>query len=335
MKPMHPTKFLGCNSWTLPFRILMQSAYEMTVQEYESFDDTNNVHMAETYLVKFAENGNTSDGKKADIAVANGLALLENFRAASDYFYYGDEMRNAYLSAYEGAYRADDEKLYQKAAALAVLYILYGGKEEYLEEAAACLREACIKCRDISGIEFIFENAKDSLRKAYAFEVLRQVSDKAKAVFTEDSVKESLSAAKEKYAEDNISAEIPVQQPPKPVAADTEGRIVSLNGLEKKGKITGKSGSVYEFEFKETDEKISKMIDNIIKRSKSMKAEKLAIDVSFVPVYSSSKLKAEQIRSRYRPPVKVTPQPEPVKTEDISNDANKLFTAQRYEEANS
>ena len=102
-------------------RILMQSAYEMTVQEYESFDDTNNVHMAETYLVKFAENGNTSDGKKADIAAANGLALLENFRAASDYFYYGDEMRNAYLSAYEGAYRADDEKLYQKAGEYAAL----------------------------------------------------------------------------------------------------------------------------------------------------------------------------------------------------------------------
>ena len=336
-------------------RILMQSAYEMTVQEYESFDDTNNVHMAETYLVKFAENGNTSDGKKADIAAANGLALLENFRAASDYFYYGDEMRNAYLSAYEGAYRADDEKLYQKAAALAVLYILYGGKEEYLEEAAACLREACIKCRDISGIEFIFENAKDSLRKAYAFETLRQVSDKAKAVFTDDSVKESLSAAKEKYAEDNISAEIlhlssmkaqrpaqkakgvfqaeiPVQQPPKPVAADTEGRIVSLNGFRETGQIIGKSGSVYEFEFNEVaDEKIVKMIRNVTK--KTMKAEKLSIDVSFVPEYSSSKLKAEKIKSKVKP-VKPAVQPsEPAKAEDISNDANKLFTAQRYDEA--
>ena len=335
-------------------RALMQSAYEMTLYEYETYGEKNNTQTAVSYLIKFADSDKTNDYKKAYIAAANGLAVLENFQAAAEYFYFSDEVRNGYLSAYEGAYRADNESLYQTAAALAVLYILYSKTEEYLEEAAACLREACVKCRDISGIEFIFENTKDSLRKAYACEVLRQVAEKAKAVFADNSVKESMSAVKEKYSADNISSEIlrlsskkaqipnqkakksaapaevqpvAVQPSPQPAAPDTEGKIVSLNGFRETGQITGTSGSVYEFEFKDVaDEKIVKMIRNVTK--KTMKAEKLSIDVSFVPEYSSSKLKAEKIKSRAKQPVKPVQQPN-----DIKNDANKLFTAQRYDEA--
>ena len=331
-------------------KTMLKSTYETVLNEYGNYgDDKGNAQITVANLVKLAESDRINDFKKAYVFAAYGAALLDNFRISSEYFYYGDELRKAYLSAYEGAYRDGEESSYQSAAALAVLYILYSPTEQYFEEAAACLRECCVKCRDISGIEFIFENAKDNLRKAYAYEALRQVAEKAKAVFDENSVRKSVEAAKEKYISDKVlsdilqmsakKSQIPAQKAArkeiKPVVAvqpeivfDTEGKIVSLNAFRETGQIIGQSGSAYEFDFKEVaDDKIDKLIKNIIK--KSPRAEKLSIDVSFTAEFSSSKLKATKIKAgvKVKSPVKA------VDTKLTVTDANRKFSEKKYEEA--
>ena len=331
-------------------KAFMKTAYEAALNEYERYDGVNrdNTKIASDNLIKLSESGRVTDYKKVYALAAYGSAMLEDFKAAAYYFYYGDEMRNAYLSAYEGAYRDDDGETFCEAAAFAALYILYGNTEENLEEAAACLRESCVKCKDISGIEFIFDNTKDMLRMAYAYEILKQVADKAKTVFEEDSVKKSLKAAKEKYNADKVlsfileisskksqipakraaeAAVMPVNTPavvPPAQVFDTEGKIVSLNAFRETGQIIGLSGAAYEFDFKDiADDKIDKMIKNITK--KSMKAEKLSIEVSFTSVYAASKLRAEKIKNNMK-----SKQPE---KSAGGNEGNKLFTAKRYEEA--
>ncbi len=334
---------------------VLKSTYEAVLNEYGKYDsDKGNTQITVANLIKLAESDRINDFRKAYIFAAYGAALLENFRISAEYFYYGDELRNAYLSAYEGAYRDGDENSYQFAAAFSVLYILYSETEKYLEEAAACLRECCVKCKDISGIEFIFENAKDNLRKAYAYEVLRQVAEKAKAAFDENSVKKSVSAVKEKYSSDKVLSDIlqmsakksqipaqkAVKKETKPVAAvqpemvfDTEGKIVSLNAFRETGQIIGNSGSAYEFDFKEiTDDKTDKLVKNIIK--KSPRAEKLSIDVSFTAEFSSSKLKATNIKGIVKAKFPAKPSVEVTADTKLTvTDANRKFSEKKYEEA--
>ena len=326
-------------------KVFIKTTYEAALNEYERYDGVNrdNAKTASENLISLSESAKVNDYKKMYVLAAAGAAMLENFKAAAEYFYYGDEMRNAYLSAYEGAYRDDDEEIFCEAAAFAALYILYGNTEEHLEEAAACLRESCVKCRDVSGIAFIFENTKDMLRKAYAYETLRQVADKAKMVFEENSVKKSLDSAKEKYSADKVlsfildisakKSQIPAKRAAKAAAPDpvppvrvfdTEGKIVSLNAFGEKGQIIGLSGAAYEFDFKDiADDKIDKMIRNITK--KSMRAEKLSIEVSFTAVYAASKLRAEKIKNNMK-----SKQSEKAIG---GNEGNKLFSAKKYEEA--
>ncbi len=319
---------------------ILQAVCQNVLTEYDKYE-RESMQAVVSELSSLVEDDNICDRKKAYIVAAMGAYLLEDFKRASEYFYYADDLRSAYLSAYEGAYRLDeDTNMYRMAAAFSSLYILYGEDESFLEEAATCLKEACIKCKDISGIEFIFQNTKDNKKMAYAFEALNSVCDKARAIFYADSVEDSVRAAKGKYASDEVSTVIieiskaksqlnvnAVKNTPavKNKVFDTEGKIVSLNGFNDVGQIVGESGTAYEFSFNDVaDETLMKNIRNITK--KSMKTSDFKpIAVTFASDEIGSKMRAEKVRINTKSKNGVTIQP--------AEDPNKLFSAKRYDEA--
>ena len=323
-------------------RNIIQAACQNVLTEYEKYE-REGMQAAVLNLSSLAESDGISNRKKVYIVAAMGSYLLEDFKRSSDYFYYGDDLRSAYLSAYEGAYRLDDDTgMYRKAAAFSALYILYGADDEHIEEAAACLKEACIKCRDISGIEFIFENTKDNKKMAYAFAALSSVCDKAKAEYYPDSVEDSVKSAKKKYTADEVSTVIIEMSKAKSqlkvgsgknTAAvknkvfDTEGKIVSLNGFNDVGQITGDSGTTYEFSFSDvSDETLMKNIRNITK--KSMKTSDFKpIAVTFASDEIGSKMRAEKVRINTKSKNGTGSAPQAVE------EPNKLFSAKKYDEA--
>ena len=321
---------------------ILQTACENVLTEYDKYE-REGMQKAASELSSLVEGDDISDRRKAYIVAAMGSYLLEDFRRASEYFYYGDDLRSAYLSAYEGAYRLDDDTgMYQAAAALSALYILYGADDEHIEEAASCLKEACIKCRDISAIEFIFENTKDNKKMAYAFAALNPVCDKAKTEFYSDSVEDSIRSVKEKYDSDGASSVIIEMSKAKSQLKfasgkntsavknkvfDTEGKIISLNGFNDVGQITGNSGTAYEFSFSDVaDETLMKNIRNITK--KSMKTSEFKpIAVTFESDEIGSKMRAEKVRINTKSKNGTFTVSQP------AEDPNKLFSAKKYDEA--
>ncbi|MDE6679374.1 MAG: hypothetical protein K2K02_10080, partial [Ruminococcus sp.] len=135
--------------------------------------------------------------------------LDKDFEEASKSFYYANDIRNAYCSAYFGAEKEDRTRLFSLASAFASIYIA-NGNNEYIDEALEVLKISSEKCRDITGIEYIVSNnSYDNDVKVELGDVCRYLGGKCGRVVTDISNLDScISVIKPGYTSATIIEDI-------------------------------------------------------------------------------------------------------------------------------
>ena len=78
---------------------ILQAVCQNVLTEYDKYE-RESMQAVVSELSSLVEDDNICDRKKAYIVAAMGAYLLEDFKRASEYFYYADDLRSAYLSAY-------------------------------------------------------------------------------------------------------------------------------------------------------------------------------------------------------------------------------------------
>ena len=246
-------------------RSILQSTIDSLLEAYKN-DNEQGMKLTASQLVQLSQSWKIEDGVAACRVAAAGLYIAGCYEAAIMMLYFGNLTREAYLTAFNASYRTNESVFYHRlAAALAVLYLLYNPSSDYYEEAATCLRESSLRCKDISGLVFLEENLEGELRLAYCYEVTKKIAEKLKiSVLPNQSPKELHALMKEKFDNSQILTVILKvsqekdahdQKPEESKSAvitdtvDSFGTITKLNFYEDKGQITGQSGKVYDFEF--------------------------------------------------------------------------------------
>lgn len=341
-------------------KALLEATANSLLSAYES-NNEENMHMTAVQISQLAQNWKIEDSCQATKTAAAAFYLAGDYQDAVNTLYFHDCIREAYLTAFNASYRTNEDVTYHRmAASLSVLYLLYSSSQEYYEEASACLRDTTIRCKDISGVEFFAENMKNDWQKTYCYEVLKRVCDKLHITFSDNQdVPELIALVKGKYnstgivscllklERDKIAQELKTSSPddvpdggikssPTGAMYDTLGEITKLNFFEDKGKITGLSGKVYDFEFNDIPDA------NFRKKIKSMagqSSKKFNIPVRFEVDTSYSKSVAINITAQpaiKRPvPASSAAVASPVVTSSAAviptyADPNQLFSAQKY-----
>ena len=310
-------------------------------------NDLDNMQIIAEELWQLVRKKNISDMHKAYQIAAAGVYLAGDYQKSIRILYYNHQLREAYLTAFNAAYRMNEEiKYHRQAASLAVLYLLNSPSQEHYEEAAACLRETSIRCKDISGVQYLSLHYQNDLQLAYCYEVIRRIADKAKvSLLPNQSIDEMIASLKEKYtgagivstlqqleedkaafltSADEETNEVTIQSDEDGNRYDTTGSITKLNSFEDKGKITGASGKVYEFEFSDIrDANFRQKVKTIAGQSK----KNVNLPVNFDVETRYSRSVAMNISSREKG-VSVGGT---VPTETTA--PNKLFTEKKYEAA--
>ena len=341
------------------FENLAQSDKQVFQEIFENFltaynednEDVLSFYAAE--MLKLSESPYIADYPKVNRLVATVCGLAADYDNAVRLLYYANNLREACITAFNAAYRLnEDVHFYSMAGAAAVMYISSQTDEQGIVETASCLREVSIKCKDVSGIVFLDEHCKNDIQTAYTYEVLKKICDKLKISFTDtEDVKDILSEAKSKYSgtyvydtviqleQDKMYYE--QQKKSKAAkaekAADTSGRITKLNFLRESGQITALSGNVYEFAFNDIPD--STFRQQILKGASRNK--EISLPVTFETGTRYKKAVAFNIKKK-----DIEAKPVSVKTDksDKSNkpyssnnpyetDPNKLFTNKQYEKA--
>ena len=299
-----------------------------------------------------AESTSVFDHKKTLRLAAGACYVANDYENSVMSFYYGSYYPEAYISAFNAAYRLnEDMHFYSLAGALSVLYLLSKQKEGSIVEAASCLKEVCIKCKDVSGVELLLQNRETIYHYDYVCEIIKKICEKLKISFSDD-MESNINKIKDKYAQSEIydliikleKARIEYEERlrnaetdnSKSEEIDTEGNITKLNFFEDKGKITGKSGNIYEFEFADIAESgFQREVKNTAGKGK----KDVLIPVSFEVDSTYKNPIAVKIQKRVtslvtQQPVQIK-QPRTQESESVnaSYDPNQLFTDQRYEEA--
>ena len=287
---------------------LLGSTIEILLKDYAATGAEDKLSVDAEQLAALARGDQISDKKLACQIAAAGFYLAGKYEQAVETLYFNDLIREAYLTAFTADFYAekDDLKFHRLAGGLAVLYLLYGASSAYYAEAAACLRETSFHCKDVSGVEFLEQNQKTELQKAYCYEVIKRVADKAKMVLPSDkTLHEMIVFLKEKYPNGAMAATIlkleqdkinyhkdqqvqtGITQGKDGALHDTLGNITKLNSFESKGIIVGFSGNQYEFEFSSIKDKaFQKKIRSMAGNSGG---KKLSIPVKFSVEISYSK----------------------------------------------
>ena len=252
---------------------IIESTCSLLLNNYHE-DNQESLKADSENLKVLSEKKIVSEYGKVSKVAACGLYLAENYDMSVKTFYNSDNLREAYLAAFNAAYRLNEDlEQYKFAAALSALYMISDNSDAHIEEAALCLRESSIKCKDISGVGFAIENCNDNLLIiAYCYEILRKICDKLRVnTSSVKTIGDIFSLVKEKYDSSAVFDTIIVMQKEKseyedyrknlpedvvvtvggnsPKEFDTEGKITKLDFFEDKGVITGNSGELYNFIF--------------------------------------------------------------------------------------
>ena len=330
---------------------LFKSSFDSFLANYQNDNEDAAVNDANN-LLKLAESTSVFDHKKTLRLAAGACYVANDYENSVMSFYYGSYYPEAYISAFNAAYRLnEDMHFYSLAGALSVLYLLSKQKEGSIVEAASCLKEVCIKCKDVSGVELLLQNRETIYHYDYVCEIIKKICEKLKISFSDD-MESNINKIKDKYAQSEIydliikleKARIEYEERlrnaetdnSKSEEIDTEGNITKLNFFEDKGKITGKSGNIYEFEFADIAESgFQREVKNTAGKGK----KDVLIPVSFEVDSTYKNPIAVKIQKRVtslvtQQPVQIK-QPRTQESESVnaSYDPNQLFTDQRYEEA--
>ncbi len=267
--------------------------------------------------------------------------LDKDFEEASKSFYYANDIRNAYCSAYFGAEKEDRTRLFSLAGAFASIYIA-NGNNEYIDEALEVLKISSEKCRDITGIEYIVSNnSYDNDVKVALGDVCRYLGGKCGRVVTDISNLDScISVIKPGYTSTTIIEDIKhyineeihnneiseqAEISSSNVAVPKEwykGKITSYKFFEENGKIEDSDGETYIYELNDiTDISLKNQIKKMTSRNVNP-----PIEVEFKITRRMGKNYASSVKRGSRPVTVTTPAPAKL-------DANSLYTRGKHTEA--
>lgn len=260
---------------------------------------------------------------KANIFHAYISCLAEDCIKAAEDFYFGDDVRKAYLCAYSMARKEGTKELYTAAGTFAVIYILNNLKNEYFSEALLVAEKCCEMSLDASGLYILAEKPelKDdivSLAKRicqhknifYSNDITLLESLKAVCTNSEigERVKDYIDETREQDEQEDVTDKNGM----------IDGQIIKYNILESKGIIESKDKKRYNFSLKSiTDVSLKKQLEKI-KSSKEISEEK-----SIVVKFTSSKFGSEIIAENVKRGTGVV---------FSIDDLNKLFYEKKYEE---
>ena len=266
------------------------------------------------------------------------MCILNNeYEYASLSFAYAEDIRSAYLSAYTGAEQTNDNGLYVFAGAYSALY-LCGNEEKYIREAADILMRSSEKYRDISGLKYVAANMtmlnKDVLSASVGYLARKcgnssiDSSDAAAAIiilepfYNKNSIIDEIKEYNKEFKIIKMENSV------------TEGRIISYDYFEKKGRISDKDNKIFDYELADiTDNEITKYLKKI-----TSKKDFSEIEVRFTASRKMGRDAAVSIE-RLNKTVSIAPAVQPqvqlvkstvsLKTED----ANYLYSQGEYEKA--
>ncbi len=207
---------------------------------------------------------------QVNLYYANMAFAAEEYDTASESFFYGNDTRQAYCTAYHGAlvFAEGKEKLYQSAASFAVIYLCE--KTEYAEEALEVLKNSCLALKDISAVAYLFGRNPES--KAYVRRLADMLAIEAKKSYPDkENLTNYLNFLKQAYPitetkkiireyldnKPDIPKAPPQPAPTAPAEPTAEystgtntlysGKIVKYKYSEDKGEIMEENGTAFPF----------------------------------------------------------------------------------------
>ena len=284
-----------------------------------------------------------------------GLLLLANkeYKDAAESFFYAGNYRYAYCTAYNGT-DGNNKKLYQLAAAFAVIYLLSADSENK-KEAAEILHKSSVMAEDISGIEYALKNSKSSGTKEILADIIRTIGRKSAPDIsgTEDidkltaklrqqfkdteiqKITEDFSDRMPETEETNKTdeKEETVKSPEISVDKEYTGRLVKYKFYEDRGTIEADSGENYDFDVNDiTDISLQKQVKKITSKNFD------SIAVKFRLTKRAGKYVAVSVVRGTEPPKAANTAPAPPSLPPLPvygslASANYLYSQKKYDSA--
>lgn len=295
------------------------SSYQKLKESIDSGEENAKLG-AVASMTAFSNRYNLQNNPAVNNFIAVSAFVTGQYKTASEYFYYSNNLRSAYLSAYRAAYILDDNiDLYIMAAVFSAID-LSAGYSSHMEEAASCMQMASVKCKDMTGIEYLIENSADDYVEAYVVEILKKINNKTKSKIVDYSLPiECVKIIKEKFTYSSIKGKIAEYKELKEQIfkriiadesinisaaglsenttekiADTVGKIIYYNIFESRGQIEGRSGTIYSFEISDISD--ASLSGQLKKLTKTLKKTDTPIAVQFVCDGTSSKPSVSKIK---------------------------------------
>lgn len=266
------------------------------------------------------------------------VCLLNNdFNNAAISFYYGNDTRNAYRSAFYGAEKDDNRKLYEASAVMSSLY-LTEDQSENIDEAVNVLMLSSEKCNDITGLKYVVYQNISNDKSAALWTAFKYLGEKCghpmsdfsnlkmcitaiQPYYTSVSIIKEIKEYDSDEASEAASEPVPVPEPApvsirEPAAASApapkewhKGTIISYSIFDGKGTIEDSDGAIFHYELDDiADTSLKNQLKNIMRKKDFQE-----IDVTFKTGRKMSKDCAVSISH--------------------ASDPNRLYTDGKFEEA--
>lgn len=275
------------------------------------------------------------------------LSLLndDNYKSAVSFFY-GNNLRNAYCTAYHGAVdNNNDLELYSLAAVFAAAYIVAGNTEN-LDEAAEVIKICTEKTNDLGALKVIVNNNYDKSALVYIWDILKYLGALKGVAFQDFSnLKKCVSEIQSyypvmkiedefgTYKEDIISVssekeEVIIPKEEKSVSSEEVDTTKTFKGImklykftESTGTIVGENDEQYPFELVDvSDASLEKTLKKTVRKN-------INIPVSFRLMKRMKKYYAVNIE-------KIQTVAAPKSAKQVESDNPKvLFSKKKYEKA--
>lgn len=268
------------------------------------------------------------------------LALLNgDYYKSAESFFYGNNLRNAYCTAYHGAVDTKDDNLYALSAVFASIYIIEGNTEN-LEEATEVIGICSEKIKDLGALNFLAENISDIPDSKFLSDIIRNSGMKNGMSFMESSsIEKCLAELKpyypsikmaqifDKYKDDIVKSVEDTVEPEEPVETVEEidttktftGKITVYKFTEQSGTITSDSGEQYPFELADVSaSSLEKTLKKTVKKN-------VNIPVSFTLMKRMKKYYAVGIENN-------KPAVQPAPSAPVEQTPKMLFSNQKYNE---
>jgi len=274
------------------------------------------------------EDHGLEENPEVNFFYANVCILNKDFKNASISFYYANDTRKAYRSAYYEAEKENSNELYAYAAVFSSLYIAEC-HDEYLNEAIEILMFSSEKCGDITGLKYVISknisgNARIALCNALQYlgkkcgHSLNDFSNPEKCISVLQPYYNASEIIKDIKSYEPLEKKENVITPLPQVMEWHKGKVISYDYFEEKGKIEDSDGAVLQYDLNEiTDSSLKNQLKKIISKK------------DFSPISVEFKI-TRKMGKDYATGIKRGS--EPKKKKDTFS-ANDLYTQGRYEDA--